>query len=145
MNYKRILDVTAAAKPPQDPHTFSSLRNVNVSICNITKVFVIGLTSAKFRATGLTSHSFVLSHCCLTRGIVFNRTKWTFIVPFLAFCSFESKDFHVVGLRTPSTARAGSKSGSVWMTFSFFMSVGSQMCFLAIGLPAFTAWERGNK
>lgn len=83
MNYTRILDVAAAANPPQDPHTFSSLRNINVSRCNITKVFVIGLTSAKFSATGLTSLSFLLSLNCLTKSVALNGTKWTFFVPIL--------------------------------------------------------------
>lgn len=105
MNYRRILDITAAANPPQYPQTFSSLRNINVSTCDITKAFVIGLSPAKFSATGLTSLSFLLSHYCLTKSIVLNSTKWTSFLPILAFYPFENKDFHVVGLKAPSTAQ----------------------------------------
>lgn len=37
MNYKKILDITAAANPPEDPHVFSSLSNNTVSTCSVKK------------------------------------------------------------------------------------------------------------
>lgn len=81
MNYKKIVDITAAVNPPKYPCVFSSLSNNTVSTCNMTKFFFIVLTPAKFCASGLTSHSFLLSHDCLTKCIVLNVIKWTFFVP----------------------------------------------------------------
>lgn len=78
-------------------HAFSRLRNINLSTCNLTKKFVIGLISAKLSATGFTSHCFLLSHYFLTKGTVLDSTKWTFFVPILVCYSSESKDFHKDG------------------------------------------------
>lgn len=144
MNYKKIIDITAAVNPPKYPCVFSSLSNNTVSTCNMAKFFFIVLTPAKFCASGLTSRSFLLSHDCLTKCIVLNVTKWT-LFQILGCFSFKSRDFYMVCLRTPSTARAGSRSDPVWMTFSFlFMIVRRKICVLGIGLPIFAVWEREN-
>lgn len=143
MNYKKIVDITAAVNPPKYPCVFSSLSNNTVSTCNMTKFFFIVLTSAKFCASGLTSHSFLLSHDCLTQCIVLNVTKWTFLVPNFGVFLLQKQGFLYDVFEDSQYSTSWFQVRSSVNDFSFLVHDCKEknMC---VGLPIFAVWEREN-